>query len=435
MSLINTLQNIQSDKNRNLKPENLKKGTTCLGITGTADLLSITADADAIAGDILKGKTAYVNSIKLTGTYEPDTSGTGGSGTFVAPSTISFANMVESEFDFSGLDTRNVTSMANLFYGARNLTNIDVTTFSTSNVTNMSGMFRYCERATTINVADLDTRNVTNMDSMFTYCNNCTTINVSGLNTSSVTSMASMFSRTNITSLNLSSFDTSNVTSMDGMFGSLAFKNINLDLSGFNVAKVNRMGSMFYQATKVKNIDFTGWDTSNLDYAVHMFTQVGTTNLNIGHFNMHKVNNTYSMFQGVPTTTLNLSDWNTCNLVNSANTFSYMNSMISLYCNNWNTSKLNQAYRTFFFQPNLVTLNIANWNLANVTNIGQMFSTCNSLSDESLNGILGVLSTVNKLSTANRTLKVVGFTSDQAAVCATLSNWANCTAIGWTTGY
>ena len=435
MNLINTLRNIQSDKNRNLTAANLKKGTTCLGIVGTADLLSVTADADAVAGDILKGKTAYVNSIKLTGTYEPENIGTGTAGGFIAPSAISFAGMTESEFDFSALDTRNVTNMANLFCNARNLLNIDVTNFSTSNVTNMASMFYGCDNTQTINMSNLDTRNVTNMASMFAYCNNCTEIDITNLNTSSVTSMGSMFMRTNISSLNLASFDTSNVTNMASMFHSLCFKDINLDLSSFNVSKVNKMGSMFYQATKVKSINFAGWDTSNLVTASSMFTQAGVTNLDIGHFNMHKVDNMSAMFQGVHTTTLNLADWNTSNLVNTANMFSYMNSMISLYCNNWNTSKLTQAYKTFCHQPNLVTLNIANWNLANVTNTAQMFASCNNLSDESLNGILGVLTTVNKLSSSFRTLKNIGFTSDQAALCTTLSNWTNCEIIGWSTGY
>lgn len=36
---------------------------------------------------------------------------------------------------------------------------------------------------------------------------------------------------------------------------------------------------------------------------------------------------------------------------------------------------------------------------------------------------------------ANKTLKYVGLTSDQATTCTGLSNWAACEAAGWTTGY
>lgn len=43
----------------------IKKGETIAGVTGT-----YTSDATATAGDIVKGKTAYVNGSKVTGTYD-----------------------------------------------------------------------------------------------------------------------------------------------------------------------------------------------------------------------------------------------------------------------------------------------------------------------------------------------------------------------------
>ena len=66
--LVDKLQNILSDKNTNLKPENLKQGVTCLGIEGTMNSGIDTSDANAIAEDILINKTAYVNGQKITGT-------------------------------------------------------------------------------------------------------------------------------------------------------------------------------------------------------------------------------------------------------------------------------------------------------------------------------------------------------------------------------
>lgn len=63
-----TLNNILEDKNTNLKPENLKAGITCLGINGTMQSGIDTSDATATSGDILLGKTAYVNGEKITGT-------------------------------------------------------------------------------------------------------------------------------------------------------------------------------------------------------------------------------------------------------------------------------------------------------------------------------------------------------------------------------
>lgn len=46
---------------------NIKSGVTILGQSGSASVVD-TGDADATAGNILSGKTAYVNGTKLTGT-------------------------------------------------------------------------------------------------------------------------------------------------------------------------------------------------------------------------------------------------------------------------------------------------------------------------------------------------------------------------------
>ena len=67
-SLENTLDWIQSDKNKNLLPENLKQGVTCLGVEGTMQSGIDTSDATATIFDILYGKTAYGPNGKMTGT-------------------------------------------------------------------------------------------------------------------------------------------------------------------------------------------------------------------------------------------------------------------------------------------------------------------------------------------------------------------------------
>ena len=47
----------------NLAPENVRQGVSILGVAG-----GFTSDANAAAGDLLSGKTAYVNGAKITGT-------------------------------------------------------------------------------------------------------------------------------------------------------------------------------------------------------------------------------------------------------------------------------------------------------------------------------------------------------------------------------
>lgn len=62
------LDAILADKNTNLLPENLKSGVTLLGVEGTMKSDIDTSDATVIAEDIIKGKTAYANGEKITGT-------------------------------------------------------------------------------------------------------------------------------------------------------------------------------------------------------------------------------------------------------------------------------------------------------------------------------------------------------------------------------
>ncbi len=60
-----------ANANSNLIASYIKKGEKIGGITGTLETLD-TLDATATAEDIAKGKTAYVNGVKITGTRELD---------------------------------------------------------------------------------------------------------------------------------------------------------------------------------------------------------------------------------------------------------------------------------------------------------------------------------------------------------------------------
>ena len=93
------------------------------------------------------------------------------------------------------LNTSEVTSMNNMFYGCSSLKTIDFSKQSTSNVTNMNGMFNGCSSLEVADLKGLEVTNVTNMYRMFYNCSSLTTIMVAnaGWNTDKVTNSGQMF--------------------------------------------------------------------------------------------------------------------------------------------------------------------------------------------------------------------------------------------------
>ncbi len=171
--------------------------------------------------------------------------------------------------DVGGFDTSKVTNMNSMFYNCESLTNLDVSGFDTSNVTDMNSMFYNC-RNTSLDVSGFDTSNVTDMGKMFSDCKSLTSLNLSGFNTLKVTNMAGMFSGLGLglTTLDLSSFNTSNVTKMSEMFSSCKLTSLNLN--NFNTSNVVYMGSMFYNCTRLKILDISSFDMTNVEYLTYM---------------------------------------------------------------------------------------------------------------------------------------------------------------------
>ena len=175
------------------------------------------------------------------------------------------------EFDSSGFDTSNVTSMYKMFEYCNKLTALDLSNFDTSKVRNMGYMFSGCTDLKNIDLGSFDTSYVTGMYYMFTDCESLTNLDLSSFNTSNVTDMSNMFYECySLSELNLGSFNTSNVTDMSSMFyycNSLT----NLDLSNFNTSNVTDMSNMFSGCSSLTNLNLSSFDTSNTEYYYNIF--------------------------------------------------------------------------------------------------------------------------------------------------------------------
>ena len=73
---------------------------------------------------------------------------------------------------------------------------------------------------------------------------------------------------------NLNCIDTSNITDMVRLFSNASIKtkikNINIDISGWNVHNVKSMKGMFFEYNNF-NCDLSGWDVSNVKDMSFMF--------------------------------------------------------------------------------------------------------------------------------------------------------------------
>ena len=205
-----------------------------------------------------------------------------------------------------------------MFFGCKNLTKIDLSSFNTSNVTNMNLMFSQCSKLTNIDLSSFDTSKVTKMRNMFNCCCNLTNLHLSSFNTSNVTDMTGMFSGCcNLTNLDLSSFNTSNVTNMKAMFNGCC-RLTNLNLSSFNTSNVKDMRQLFGNCCCLTNLDLTSFKTSNVTSMNSMFYFCfNLNNINLSSFNTSNIASMFQMFRGCgKLTNLDLSSFNTSNVTN-----------------------------------------------------------------------------------------------------------------------
>lgn len=99
-----------------LLPENIKSGKTIFDVEGT-----FTADATAVSGDMLSGKTAYVNGEKVTGTI-PVYAEKGPSSVFVYNNNLHFAKIPEGYYAASYANTPGIVAALSVVASAIGLT-------------------------------------------------------------------------------------------------------------------------------------------------------------------------------------------------------------------------------------------------------------------------------------------------------------------------
>ena len=211
------------------------------------------------------------------------------------------------------LDTRNATTMANMFNFDKALANISVTTWNVSKVTDMSNMFYCCDSLPSIDLKP----------------NTCAAKDGSGQYTA---------------------WNTASLKNTSGMF---------MDYGGENHA--------------LTTVDTTGWDTSKLEDTNYMFMECrGLTAVKgIESWNVSSLKDAHNMFQDCQSLqTINVSDWNTASLENTSVMFSSCHSLRSIDITKWDMSKVTKSNAMFSYCKSFTDLTLPK----SLTVIGSYFA-------------------------------------------------------------
>ncbi len=205
-----------------------------------------------------------------------------------------------SKEDLAGFDTSKVTNMAGMFADSE-IASLDLSGFKFDNVTTMQNMFfRNFGLETLILPADANTAKVTDLSGMFQGCSNLKTIeNLTALDTVSATTMANMFGRFYYKG-------SRPYAPMDYTGPCVAA----VDLSGFQTGNVTDMSGMFC-LPEVMALDVSGFDTSKVTAMKDMFDLPEVTALDVSALNTSKVTDMSGMFRLGKVKTLDVSTFDT----------------------------------------------------------------------------------------------------------------------------
>ena len=446
------LNNILTDKNTNLKPENLKKDVTCLGVTGTLD-------ASAGSGGVKQFSTVEeMNS--STGNTEGDLaiiyrneiqSATADSKFQVAtfPDTVVLNSAITdyAEFRYIAVDssvtfgcmgsldssmftmnyyteTRDVTIQytsydgitytrddttgnpvdfgTEIYYDTSEMWNDAIGKFIQIGGSTFEGLYKYS--GTTWELAPTDLTTVADEVYLTKFYGK------NGVETGTLTtSVSNSFADTNAAVYG-------NIQQAYDSLTPRVLTNTDKDIDK----------NIYFIPTKTDGTILL--DTSNVTNMYTMFS-VCKNLTEIPLLNTSNATNMNSMFSGCTNLTT-IPQLNTSNATNMGYMFSGCTNLTEIPL--LDTSNVTNMGYMFRGCTNLTT--IPQLNTSKATNMGYMFSGCSSLSDNSLNNVLAMCTNATAY-TGTKTLKNIGLTSDQATKCAALSNYSAFTAAGWTTGY
>ena len=334
---------------------------------------------------------------------------TGGEGTVVpyAPRFITFQGYKGTDLDYevANLDTKNITSMKNMFTECTKLESLDVSNFDTRNVTDISYFLYFGSSGAVLSsfkATNLDLRNCTTME-RFMYTNQkIENMDLSGWKFESKINMKEAFYNTSrLQSLDLSSWIGLKVSSLYGTFencsslktlklpyidtsecttfNSLFYKNkfTNIDVSTFDLSSVTNCGSMFYGCTNLTDLDLSNWQPTKVVSLTYMFYGCSAlTTLKLWNVPVsEEVTTLKQMFYECKKLTSIDMSWLTGSNITTVETiFSNCSRLESIDLSNFNTTKSINCSSMFSYCTALKHLDMRSFDFSKVSTKTSMFS-------------------------------------------------------------
>ena len=217
--------------------------------------------------------------------------------------------------------------------------------------------------------------------------------------------------------------DTAGLTSMSYTFASTATaassKWLEIDLSGWNLGKVQNLSYAFSGNRYIRRVDFgnnTLSSATNMSYMFHYSNQnnfvVELTDLDTSAWDLSNVTNlsyafyncsnlqsidasgwnlsavttlAYAFYKCAALTRLDTSSWDLSNVTSMSNAFNSCSALTELP-GDWNLSAVTAMERAFYGCKNLVSIDTSSWDLSKVTSIEYMFYNCASLTELDTSG-------------------------------------------------
>ena len=262
----------------------------------------------------------------------------------------------------NNINSSELTDMSYMFYGCRALESVDFSKFDTKNVTNMASLFEQCEKLETIDLSGFDTKNVTNMSSMFWGCSVLKTVFVSETwNTEAVDSWSSIFANC----YKICGGEGTSWTASDIEYA-------HIDGGADNPGYFTKSGAEPYTPTLVYGVFNTETGTLTLGYSKKIPSNaIVISNNNFKNSvtqpeNIKKIIIDQSFYNYVPTSCFG---W-----------FSGLNNLTEIEgLSNINTAMVTDMGSMFSGCNSLKTIDLSGFNTENLTSMGSMFSNCESL--------------------------------------------------------